>query len=233
MILKSPRIPKCVHGLASNAVVQLLAPIHMDVVANVAGVTHELAAPHAVYVLDLKQLLDRKTLAAARLVGWRYLVMHDNQLLATAGVTKGNADTGPSVSQVGSGPFSAPTLRALRAAEKLKDVQACSFEVRVLEIPSLLMVALWLHGARKEILIPVAPPLHARSRNWRQAALKPFLPYNARAFLAKARSIAQNRPRFDDSLEASAAQAPPASAAAVRSKKRLHKSPARRKKARY
>jgi len=53
--------------------------------------------------------------------------------------------------------FSKETLEALRSAESLPQIQKKDFELRRLDCPSLLFVAVWLHGKSDDILIPLPP----------------------------------------------------------------------------
>ncbi len=50
--------------------------------------------------------------------------------------------------------FSNETLATLRIAEQLPQVKKADYEIRRLENPSILFVAIWLHGKSDDIIIP-------------------------------------------------------------------------------
>ncbi|WP_062215976.1 hypothetical protein [Streptomyces sp. NBRC 109706] len=99
---------------------------------------------------------------SARLTGWRYL-------LAREGVSVGTAECevtpeGWAFSHFGEGPYIASTERALRLA----DEQPLAYQPRLLSVPELYMLTLWLHPdpdadpatgspAPSDLLIPLAP----------------------------------------------------------------------------
>jgi hypothetical protein len=126
--------------------------------ANPLGIA--LAAPHDVYVLGLDELAAGTRLADARLVAHRFLVLDDSAALASAEVAAD--DHGGFM--VTEGPYVEGTVRAIEGAEARTD--ATDAEVRLLRIPALYLVALWLHepDGEGDLLVPVDPaprPLEA------------------------------------------------------------------------
>ncbi|WP_424214889.1 hypothetical protein ACN20G_24065 [Streptomyces sp. BI20] len=113
-------------------------------------------------------VLDRVTAGAdgrpprTRLVGWRFLIRGGDRYVAAA-ETRLTPD-GWVFSHFFEGPYVASTERALRQAESLgRDVQP-----RLLSVPELYMLTLWLHGAVNanpaaglpapaDLLVPLAP----------------------------------------------------------------------------
>jgi hypothetical protein len=53
--------------------------------------------------------------------------------------------------------FPRETLEAMRRAEQLPQIKAQDFELRRLDCPSVLFVAVWLHGKSDDIIIPLPP----------------------------------------------------------------------------
>ena len=53
--------------------------------------------------------------------------------------------------------FSREMFEALRIAAQLPRVKTYNYEVRRLDIPPVLFVALWLHGESDDIIIPLPP----------------------------------------------------------------------------
>ncbi|MEU0408590.1 hypothetical protein ABZ307_12360 [Streptomyces griseorubiginosus] len=134
-------------------------------------VTPELPLP--VHVLDG---------TATRLTGWRFLIRCGERSVAAA-ETMLTAD-GWAFSHFFEGPYIPSTERALRQAEVMQQ----PYQPRLLSIPALYMLALWLHGdcaadaatgrlAATDLLVPLAPapPGIAAHRPHRAAELLPLL----------------------------------------------------------
>jgi hypothetical protein len=118
----------------------------------------ELALPHAVYDLGQEALASGRGLEAAVLSGHRHLVLGGGDVLAAAELpAAAGAEAG--AAHVTAGPLAQATADAVRAAEALPEVQAGSFEVRLLRVAALHFVALWLaaDGPGRALLVPLAP----------------------------------------------------------------------------
>ncbi|MQY16109.1 hypothetical protein SRB5_63010 [Streptomyces sp. RB5] len=115
--------------------------------------------------------------------GWRFLLRGADQSVRAAAETMLTAD-GWAFSHVVQGPYVDATERALRQAESLPGL----FQTRLLSIPELYMLTLWLHGdttadgltghpAPDDLLVPLAPapPGIAAHRPHRVADLLPRL----------------------------------------------------------
>ena len=130
-------------------------------------------------------VLDRITPAGAstsRLTGWRFLIRSGDRAVAAA-ETKLTPD-GWAFSHFFEGPYIASTERALHQAEAMKQ----PYQARLLSVPELYMLTLWLHGditadgaeghpAETDLLVPLAPapPGIAAHRPHRVAELLPLL----------------------------------------------------------
>ncbi|MFI6702902.1 hypothetical protein ACIBJC_28820 [Streptomyces sp. NPDC050509] len=143
--------------------------------------------PLPVHVLDHVTPEDRTTTAGSgaprtRLTGWRFLIRSGERTVAAAD-TMPTAD-GWTFSRFFEGPYLPSTERALRQAESL----TTAYQPRLLSIPELYMLALWLHGdteadagagapAPTDILVPLAPapPGIAAHRPHRVAELLPVI----------------------------------------------------------
>lgn len=116
-----------------------------------------LTHPQPVYVLGLDDLRERRDLRAARHTGWRYLVeageARTPRSLALA-QTIVSADGAHQFASLNYGPFVAGTADAIRAAEQMTIPDS---DMRVLDVPALYLVALWLDHGQESTLIPVAP----------------------------------------------------------------------------
>ncbi|MBF6049687.1 hypothetical protein GO001_31660 [Streptomyces sp. NRRL B-1677] len=140
--------------------------------------TPELPLP--VHVLE--QVTGRGGAPRSRLTGWRFLIRGAERVVA-AGETVRTAD-GWKFAHFCEGPYLASTERALRQAEAM----ATPYQPRLLSVPELYMLTLWLHGdvtadassglpGPGDLLVPLAPapPGIAAHRPHRFADLLPVL----------------------------------------------------------
>ncbi|MET7478815.1 hypothetical protein ABZT17_31250 [Streptomyces sp. NPDC005648] len=143
--------------------------------------TPELPLP--VHVLDE---LTPAGVAATRLTGWRFLIRCGDRAVAAAETML--TPDGWAFSHFFEGPYIASTERALRQAETMNQPH----QARLLSVPSLYMLTLWLHGditadgagghpAAGDLLVPLAPapPGIAAHRPHRVAELLPVLTHRA------------------------------------------------------
>jgi hypothetical protein len=151
--------------------------------ANPAGLA--LAAPHDVYSLGLSDLAEGVSLAAATVDGRRFIVMDGDKPIASAEVADQGRGSG---FQATEGPYVESTAAALERAEEDPDLDDDDYEIRVLRIPALYVMALWLKNEQggTDVLIPLDPtpsPLEA-GRKYAPAELLSALAEPARARLA-------------------------------------------------
>jgi hypothetical protein len=129
---------------------------------TVAAEDLELTRPHRAYLLGLDDLQAGRALEAARPTGWRYLVLHAGAPVALA-ETVLDRDGNHLLAQVNYGPFAAGSARAFDAAEEL---EATDTEARLLHVPALHFLALWLHEDTPEaVLVPIAPTISGITAN--------------------------------------------------------------------
>jgi hypothetical protein len=116
-----------------------------------------LTHPLPVYVLGLDDLRERRDLRTAQHTGWRYLVEASEaktpRPLALAR-TIVSPDGAHQFASLNYGPFVAGTADAIRAAERMTLPDS---DLRVLEVPALYLVVLWLDHGQESTLIPIAP----------------------------------------------------------------------------
>ncbi|MFF4836462.1 hypothetical protein [Streptomyces sp. NPDC001315] len=143
--------------------------------------TPELPLP--VHVLDR---ITPEGMSATRLAGWRFLIRCGDRAVAAA-ETRLTPD-GWAFSHFFEGPYIASTELALRQAETVQQ----PYQARLLSLPGLYMLTLWLHGdcdadgadghpAATDLLVPLAPapPGIAAHRPHRVAELLPVLTHRA------------------------------------------------------
>jgi hypothetical protein len=129
-------------------------------------------------------VLERNTAAGAttRLTGWRFLIRSGDRAVAAAETML--TPDGWAFSHFFEGPYIASTELALRQAEAATQ----PYQPRLLSVPELYMLTLWLHGDRTadgasgaplaaDLLVPLAPapPGIAAHRPYRAADLLPML----------------------------------------------------------
>ncbi|WP_137990636.1 hypothetical protein [Streptomyces vilmorinianum] len=144
--------------------------------------------PLPVHILDVRdqvvrdQSLPPGQAPRTRLVGWRFLIRGTDRAVAAADTML--TPDGWSFSHFFEGPYVTATERALLQAETL----STPYQPRLLSVPQLYMLTLWLHGDTTadgassspdpaDLLIPLAPapPGIAAHRPHRVADLLPVL----------------------------------------------------------
>lgn len=116
----------------------------------------DVSTPHQVFTLGLDDIESGAGLDAAQPVGWRYLVAAGGEVIASAEVGQ-NPDGSPQPAQFNEGRFVEATATAVRSARALPQLEKAAFELRLLRIPSLYLMALWLHSPATDLLVPLAP----------------------------------------------------------------------------
>lgn len=154
MPIHLPNAPSQTTGALRGALASLIArPADGDHIrALSAAAPVGLSDPHPVYAASAQDILDGRVLAAAQLIGWRSIVSKDGEPLAAAEVDNANA-----LSNVNQGPFVTGTADAVIEAEQRFAEDAHDYELRLLRIPAVYAIAIWLHAEDSDVLIPVAP----------------------------------------------------------------------------
>ncbi|MGW7424220.1 hypothetical protein ACWGJB_30040 [Streptomyces sp. NPDC054813] len=145
--------------------------------------TPELPLP--VHVMDR---ITPEGLSATRLAGWRFLIRCGDRAVAAAETML--TPDGWAFSHFFEGPYISSTERALHQAEALPQ----TYQPRLLSLPGLYMLNLWLHGDRtadgaeghpaaNDLLVPLAPapPGIAAHRPHQVTELLPVLTHRATA----------------------------------------------------
>jgi hypothetical protein len=189
--------------LASN-VTELLRAKHTPHSMKAGVQAEELrhSDAHPVYVATLDNLAAGKLLAAARQTGWRYLLAHNDEVVAEAELhsargaaksTKRAKSEELSFAGLTHGPFTGATVDGLHAAERLPQVEKADYELRLLKVPAVYLVALWLHGSKEDLLLPLGQP---------PAGLRKNKAYTEAAVVRALRATALRTKEFQDAYEA-------------------------------
>ena len=146
------------------------------------------AAPHLVYCLGLDDVVEGRFLAAAKATNWRYILLEGNNAPAAAGLAINDEGEVGGFAYVDRGPFVESTGVATALAEGLESVQERDYELRLLSVPSLYLVALWLHG-EDNLLLPLAPA---------PGGLESLQPYTEEQLFAALQELIERRTSFVD-----------------------------------
>jgi hypothetical protein len=145
-----------------------------------------------VFNLTLEDARARKVEENARSSGWRYLLAVDDRVVASA-ETESGEDARQAFSQVNSGPFVAGTVEALTVAERVADEQKRGLELRLIHVPALYLMSLWLKplgedGSDDSIFVPIAPA---------PPGIEPNRVYAGEEFAARLAELAQAPPELE------------------------------------
>ena len=121
--------------------------------------------PHPVYELPLSALLPHPippvpTLAAAQLIGWRFLIHDKIALPTTLPVAAAELDAGGNkIRHFNFGPFVQSTHLTVGLVAPLPQFNGADHEVRVLQVLPLSVVSLWIRrmDGLVQTLVPLAP----------------------------------------------------------------------------
>jgi hypothetical protein len=154
---------------------------------------------HPVFNLDLNRIAAGADMTAAHQTGVRYLLQDDRGTAVAAAELRTDASGAPvQFDHINAGPYVAATADALSQAQTQLRDQDVSYEVRLLRIPALYTMALWLAAPGQENadrIIPLAPAPHY---------LEPGRAYTTADFLAALREPAQSRLAVHERLYPSA-----------------------------
>jgi hypothetical protein len=115
----------------------------------------DVAAPHDVYSLGLDALVAGKGLEAAEPVARRVLIMRAADTVATAEL---DDREGGELSAT-EGPFAEATASAIARVESWPTVVEGNYELRLLRLPALYFMALWLkdESGNDHVIVPLDP----------------------------------------------------------------------------
>lgn len=150
----------------------------------------DFAAPHRMYFVGLEDVANGNVLSNAKLIGWRYILIRGDAPFAAAELGVDDSGGGLEFSQLNRGPFVGSTIEGVGLAENLDAVRNNNYEPRLLKIPSLYIIALWLYGQNSEDIIIPLPPTRPE--------LKAYDSYTEEAFTTAIREAANRRLEFQE-----------------------------------
>lgn len=107
------------------------------------------------YFLSLDELACGAGPEKAIAGNWHRLVFINNEGVMEAQLAQ--RDNVLAFSSLNVGPVAPAMVEALSQAENSALLDNDDYELRTLSVPALHLVALWLHGTKKEVFIPIAP----------------------------------------------------------------------------
>ncbi len=134
-------------------VLNIIAPA-----SKTAGTSLSLSGAYPGYSLTLDNLAVGNEMSYAVKGVWHHLVFINGNVVADAQLIW--RDDKMEFSALNCGPMAASIVDALNMAEKASVLRAKSVELRLLSVPALHVVAVWLHGEDEDRFIPVAPTPH-------------------------------------------------------------------------
>lgn len=170
MALKTPQVPVGTDQLVAGAMQRAVqsGALSQSLAAAAAGggpTPLRTAAPHEVFVMRLDDIVDDRGIqASAQSVGWRVLVVDGQAAVAAvefdasaAGAGGGAVPTATEFKAFNVGRFVQGTVEGIERAEAAAQVKANDYEVRLLEVPAIYLVVLWLHRPDDDWFVPLKP----------------------------------------------------------------------------
>ena len=112
--------------------------------------------PHDVYAMGLDAIAEGKGLDAAEPVGRRCLVMEGDRPVAAAELADAEGEGDLTTTE---GPFTEATARTVREVEAWPQIAEGEYDLRLLRVPALYLMALWLkdRDGSADMLVPLDP----------------------------------------------------------------------------
>jgi hypothetical protein len=116
----------------------------------------QMSQPLPLYTVDLSAIQDEGFIAHARQVGWRYMIFgQGSNLVALADIDDTGQAGKSQFKRLTRGPIAQKLLDAIGVAENTFAASPSAYEIRVLEILELYVVAVWIANSSNSF-IPVA-----------------------------------------------------------------------------
>jgi hypothetical protein len=150
---------------AEKAVCSMLGRIiapetdYVSALQSAAPTSLAISTPHRLAFLALDRIRAGMSLrSAAQKKGWRFFVHRGDKIVATINSTV-NSKGRHVFSNITEGPFVLGTAEAIKRAERLESVQKGHFEIVLLQVPAIHIVALWLINLEDDadLIIPISP----------------------------------------------------------------------------
>jgi hypothetical protein len=149
-------------SLANNALVDGLRSFGVPEGARVAGrlwQAEQVAIPRPVplYTSTLQSAIDGRVLEEAYLAGWLYFVHEGEQLAALAEVALSPMGQGYTLLSLSRSAYNEAAGTGLSQAVQIAEEHSDDLHLRILRIPALYFLAIWLHGDTLDRIISLPP----------------------------------------------------------------------------
>jgi hypothetical protein len=187
MALKFPQIPEGAHKAFSKGKRLMIKAATPKLKARFAKERATIDAPHRLYVMDVADIASGEGFANAKQIGWRYISddsIHEVHL--------GSGENTFEFAEINQGVHVKAILSQLAELREHPRIMSRDYEVAMVIIPALYVIAVWLMDKDGEdIIIPVGPLLP----ELRKSAEKM---YSKEMFIAALQKAAQKRLAFND-----------------------------------
>ena len=112
------------------------------------------SAQHRVYTMTLGEVASGEHVKPARPVSWRAFLVQAQTPVAVAEVVESAGGQLATEASITEGPLVEAATEAIEVAEHSNLVATGNFELRVLHVPAIYVLAIWLHGSQ-ELFIPI------------------------------------------------------------------------------
>lgn len=128
--------------------------LNMRSLANLPTTRLTPSDAHEVYYIAARDLVEQQSLSAAKRVAWRMTHTGVKRVVA-AEIDVSVRPDNTEVTSFNEGPFAAEPATQLKALRRSSTSGA--FEVRILRIPEVYLMAIWLHSEAFDLGVPLHP----------------------------------------------------------------------------
>jgi hypothetical protein len=119
-----------------------------------AGAGPAPSAQHRVYTMALSDVAAGQRVSAARPASWRAFLVQAQTPVAVAEVAETAGGQLAPEASITEGPLVAAAADAIGVAEQAQAVAVGAYELRVLHVPAVYVLAVWLHGPQ-DLFVPI------------------------------------------------------------------------------
>jgi hypothetical protein len=138
----------------------LIPLLEQELGSRKVAVEIEIAQPQPLYTTGLAAFASGNLLGDARLTSWQFLVLRARQPfgIAEVAVEEEQGMQRLVYAGFGMGPHSRSVIETLGVAERLPEIVARDYELRILRVPTVYLYCVWLHGDEGgDLFLPCDP----------------------------------------------------------------------------
>jgi hypothetical protein len=126
------------------------------------GAFLKMTKPLAIYDVRVSDEL-KNGIIDPKLTGWRCFVVHNDEAISMADIAVNKKGENPKFLYFTKGDIVNKILSKISELESLDAVKGKHYEVRLLRISAVNLMAVWLHGEGEELIYPLGKPLSENS----------------------------------------------------------------------